>query len=80
MPQPDMTVCFFLLYLNSRFFKRGQLDSRPVTSALENTPPEAARAKFWLFTSKTVLTTITTLGSGAAEDFFEHFGNVGTQN
>ena len=38
-------------------------DQRPV-SALENTPPEAARAIFWLFTPKTVLTTITTLGSG----------------
>ena len=44
-----------------------------VTSALENTvhaarggleAAEAARAIFWLFTPKTVLTTITTLGSG----------------
>ena len=31
--------------------------------ALENKPPEAAPANFWLFASKTVLTTITTLGS-----------------
>ena len=48
--------------LNSRFFKRGQ--SPVVLLKTRYTPPEAARAIFWLFTPKTVLTTITTLGSG----------------
>ena len=50
-----------LANLNSRFFKRGQ---SPVLLKTRYTPPEAARAIFWLFTPKTVLTTITTLGSG----------------
>ena len=52
-----------LANLNVAIFQHS-FKARSVTSALENTPPEAARANFWLFTPKTVLTTITTLGSG----------------